>query len=115
VDPINGDAAALLSGQVAPWRYKYPEVIVTESPVRGHAGRVLALASQSTDLIVVGGRRGLTTSMGLGPITYAMLRHAQCPVAVIPGSTVPWPAPEYVEIARRAHVCLNRPPSCVAV
>jgi nucleotide-binding universal stress UspA family protein len=104
VDPINGDAAALLSGQVAPWRDKYPEVIVTESPVRGHAGRVLAFASQSTDLIVVGGRRGPTSSMGLGPITYAMLRHAQCPVAVIPGSSiVPWPAPEYVKIVRRAH------------
>ena len=91
VDPINGDAAALLSEQVAPWRDKYPEVIVTESPVRGHAGRVLAFASQSTDLIVVGGRRGPTSSMGLGPTTYAMLRHAQCPVAVIPGSIVPWP------------------------
>jgi nucleotide-binding universal stress UspA family protein len=115
VDPINGDAAALLSEQVAPWRDKYPEVIVTESPVRGHAGRVLAFASQSTDLIVVGGRRGPTSSMGLGPITYAMLRHAQCPVAVIPGSIVPWPAPEYVEIVRQAQVRLNRPPSCVAV
>jgi len=53
--------------------------------------------------------------MGLGPITYAMLRHAQCPVAVIPGSIVPWPAPEYVEIVRQAQVRLNRPPSCVAV
>jgi len=115
VDPTNEDAAALLSEQVAPWRHKYPEVIVTESPVRGHAGRVLAFASQSTDLIVVGGRRGLTSSMGLGPITYAMLRHAQCPVAVIPGSIVPWYAPEYVEIARQAQVRLNRPPSCVAV
>jgi nucleotide-binding universal stress UspA family protein len=115
VDPVNEGAAALLSEHVAPWRHKYPEAIVTESPVRGHAGRVLAFASQSTDLIVVGGRRGLTSSMGLGPITYAVLRHAQCPVAVIPGSIVPWYAPEYVEIARQAQVRLNRPPSCVAV
>lgn len=89
VDPVDNGAAALLSEQVAPWRQKYPEVLVTESPVRGHAGRVMAFASQSTDLIVVGGRRGPASSMGLGPVTYAMLRHAQCPVAVIPCSTVP--------------------------
>lgn len=92
VDPVDKSAAALLSEQVVPWRHNYPEVIVTESPVRGHAERVLAFASRSTDLIVVGGRRGLASSMGLGPVTYAMLRHAQCPVAVIPGSIVPRPA-----------------------
>ncbi len=92
VDPVDAGAAALLSQQVAPWRDKYPAVIVTENPVRAHAGRALALASQSTDLIVVGGRRGLASSMGLGPVTYAMLRHAQCPVAVIPGSIAPRPA-----------------------
>jgi nucleotide-binding universal stress UspA family protein len=92
VDPVDRSAAALLSEQVAPWRHKYPEVIVTESPVRGHAERVLAFASQSTDLVVVGGRRGLASSLGLGPVTYAMLRHTQCPVAVIPGIVLPWAA-----------------------
>ncbi len=90
VDPVDKGAAALLSEQVASWRHKYPEVAVTESPVRGHAERVLALASQSTDLVVVGGRRGPASSMGLGPVTYAMLRHAQCPVAVIPGGIANW-------------------------
>ncbi|MGH3287440.1 MAG: universal stress protein [Streptosporangiaceae bacterium] len=112
VDPVDRGAAALLSGQVAPWRHKYPEVIVTESPVRGHAGRVLTLASQSNDLIVVGSRRGLASSMGLGPVTYAMLRHAQCPVAVIPGSTVRCAVPESTEIARRTGAGLARPASC---
>ena len=92
VDPVDAGAAALLSQQVAPWRDKYPEVMVTENPVRAHAGRALAFASQTTDLIVVGGRRGLASSMGLGPVTYATLRHAQCPVAVIPGSIAPWTA-----------------------
>jgi len=115
VDPVNKSAAALLSEQVAPWRDKYPGVVVDESPVRGHAGRVLAFASQSTDLIVVGGRRGLESSMGLGPVTYAMLRHAHCPVAIIPGGIVPWAAPEYVEIPRQARVGLYRPSSCVTV
>jgi nucleotide-binding universal stress UspA family protein len=115
VGPVDKGAAYLLSEQVAPWRHKYPEVIVTESPVRGHAGRVLAFASQSTDLIVVGGRRGLASSMGLGPVTNAMLHHAQCPVAVIPGSILPWAAArEDVEIARQTRPALQRPISCVA-
>jgi len=110
VDPVDKGAAALLSEQVAWWRHKYPEVIVTESPVRGHAGRVLAFASQSTDLIVVGARRGLASSIGLGPVTNAMLHHAQCPVAVIPGSIVPWAAArEDVEIARQTRAALGRP------
>jgi len=115
VDPVNEAAAALLSEQTAPWRDRYPGVAVTESPVRGHAGRVLALASQSTDLIVVGGRRGLASSMGLGPVTYAMLRHAQCPVAVIPGGIAAWAAPEYVGVARESRVGLGRLAACAAL
>ncbi|HTZ22917.1 MAG TPA: universal stress protein, partial [Streptosporangiaceae bacterium] len=115
VDPVDKGAASLLSEQVASWRHKYPEVLVTESPVRGHAGRVLALASQSTDLIVVGGRRGLASSMGLGPVTYAMLRHAQCPVAVIPGGIAAWAAPEYVGVARESRVGLGRLAACAAL
>jgi nucleotide-binding universal stress UspA family protein len=115
VDPVDEHAAALLSQQVAPWRDRYPEVTVTENPVRAHAGRALALASQSTDLIVVGGRRGLASSMGLGPVTYAMLRHAQCPVAVIPGSTALSAIPEYVAIARHTRLDLERDVSCAAL
>jgi nucleotide-binding universal stress UspA family protein len=114
VDPVDQGAAAVLSEQLAPWRHRYPGVIVAESPVRGHVGRVLAFASQSTDLIVVGGRRGLASSMGLGPVTYAVLRHAQCPVAVIPGSTVAWAGGEYVELARQARAGVGRPAPCVA-
>jgi nucleotide-binding universal stress UspA family protein len=109
VDPVNKRAAALLSEQVAPWRRKYPDVIVTENPVRGHAGRVLAFASQSSDLIVVGGRKGLASSRGLSPVTYATLCHAQCPVAVIPGSIVPWTAArEDLEIARQPRAALGQ-------
>jgi nucleotide-binding universal stress UspA family protein len=115
VGPVDEGAAALLSEQVAPWRHKYPDVTVTESPVRGHAGRALAFASRSTDLIVVGGRRDPASSLGLGPITFAMLRHAQCPVAVIPGSIVARAAArENVEIARPTQAALGRALQCVA-
>jgi hypothetical protein len=58
--------------------------------MRGHPGRALTLASWSSDLIVVGGRRNQAQAKGLGPVTCAMLQHAQCPVAIIPGSALPW-------------------------
>jgi len=86
IDPVNEGAATLLSEQVAPWRDKYPGVIVTESTVHGHPGRVLGLASRGADLIVVGGRRSeLAPAPDLDPVSYAMLHHTQCPVALIPG------------------------------
>jgi nucleotide-binding universal stress UspA family protein len=60
-------------------------VIVAESTVHGHPARTLALASRGADLIVVGGcRDGLASIPGLGRLGYAMLHHAQCPVALIP-------------------------------
>lgn len=86
IDPVNEGAATLLSEQVAPWRDKYPGVIVTEDTVHGHPGRVLAMASRGADLIVVGGRRGeLAPVPGLDPVHYAILHHTQCPIALIPG------------------------------
>ncbi len=86
-------------------------MIVTESPVRGDAKRALTLASQSADLIVVGAGRGMASNVGLGPVTTAMLHHAQCPVAVIPGSSLPWAAaPGDIGIARQTRA----PASCVA-
>jgi nucleotide-binding universal stress UspA family protein len=85
VGPPDEGAAARLAEQVAPWRHKYPGVTVTESAVHGHPGRVLALASRSADLVVVGGRHGeLASAPGLGLVSYAMLHHACCPVALIP-------------------------------
>lgn len=85
VGPVNQGAAALLAERVAPWRDKYPDVVVTESTVHGHPGRALALASRGADLVVVGGcRRGPASVPGLGQLGYAMLHHAQCPVALIP-------------------------------
>lgn len=89
VGALNKGAAALLAEQIAPWRDKYPDVIVTESTVHGHPGRVLALASQGADLVVVGGRPSELASVpGLGQVGYHMLHHAGCPVAVVPVASV---------------------------
>ena len=60
-------------------------MIVTESTVHGHPGRVLALASRGAALVVVGGRGSrLAPVPGLDLVGYAMLHHAQCPIAFIP-------------------------------
>jgi len=62
-------------------------VIVTESTVHGHPGRVLALASRGADLIVVGGRRNQPAPVpGLDPVHYAILHRTDCPIAFIPGA-----------------------------
>lgn len=86
VGPPNHGAAALLAERVTPWRDRYPGVSVTEAAVHGHPGRVLALASRGADLVVVGGRHSdLTPDPGLARVSYEMLHHACCPVALIPG------------------------------
>jgi nucleotide-binding universal stress UspA family protein len=61
-------------------------VIVTESTVHGHPGSVLVMASRHADLVVVGGRYGdLTSAPGLDRVSFDVLHHACCPVALIPG------------------------------
>lgn len=75
VGPLNPGAAASLAEQVAPWRQKYPDVRVTEGTVHGQPERVLGMFSGHADLVVVAG----------GCVADALLHHAQCPVAVVPG------------------------------
>jgi nucleotide-binding universal stress UspA family protein len=111
VGPLGEGAAPLLAGQVAPWRLKYPGVPVTQTEVHGQPWRVLTLASGRADLVVIGGHRGEGSPMpGLGSVSYAMLRHACCPVALIPdcrtgNRQVTRPAPDE---GRRG----DRPPEC---
>jgi nucleotide-binding universal stress UspA family protein len=82
----NDGADGVLHEQVAPWRHKYPDVPVTESAVHGYPGRVLAVASNSADLVVVGGHQCEVTHVpGLGLVGSALLGHAHCPVVLIPG------------------------------
>jgi nucleotide-binding universal stress UspA family protein len=84
VGPVNPLAAARLAEEVTPWRRRYPSVLVRENTVHGQPGRVLTLASGHADLIVVD-RDTPGQAQGLGPVSDALLHHAQCPVAVIPG------------------------------
>jgi nucleotide-binding universal stress UspA family protein len=87
VGPLNATAAAALAEHVAPWRQKYPDVLVTESTVHGQPVHVVGMLSGHADLVVVGdGRVRLGLAPDYGSLADDLLHHAQCPVAVIPSS-----------------------------
>jgi nucleotide-binding universal stress UspA family protein len=86
VDPHQVSTAALarLSELLAPWRKKHPEVEVGEQVVHALAGRALARASASADLVVMGSHDGRTHESPGGSVIHTVLNHAQCPVSIVP-------------------------------
>lgn len=70
---------------LAPWRAKFPDVEVVEQVERGRIAPVLLRACSQAGLLVVG-RRMHRVPMLLGPVVFAVLHHAGCPVAVVPRS-----------------------------
>jgi nucleotide-binding universal stress UspA family protein len=82
--PLPPDALDL-EERLSSWRERYPEVEVVGSVVPGHPAPVLADASRSADLVVLGSRGlgGLAAAV-LGSVSHAVLHRAHCPVAVIP-------------------------------
>lgn len=81
---------AALEADLAPWREKYPTVRLLAEAVPGHAGHLLAVASEHAGLVVVGsrGHRPAVETL-LGSVGQAVLHHAHCAVAVIRGSAGP--------------------------
>jgi nucleotide-binding universal stress UspA family protein len=77
-------ARELLADAVAPWALKYPAVEVEITVVDGSAAWALVQASKGAALVVVGSRgHGGFTGLLLGSVSQALLRHADCPVAVV--------------------------------
>ncbi len=70
---------------VALWRERYPRVRMDTSFVAGPPRRVLREAAADAVLLVVGDHGVGCDLPGLGPVTQAMLNHAPCAVAVVPG------------------------------
>ncbi|MFG2549326.1 universal stress protein [Streptomyces sp. NPDC048581] len=70
------DEVQRLSDALRPWRGKYPEVDVLEDVVLLTPEKALAHAAGNSGLVVAGRRSGGTA--------LALLRHAKCPVAVVP-------------------------------
>ncbi|MEU3254152.1 universal stress protein [Streptomyces sp. NPDC006997] len=73
-----------LAAALEPWRRKYPDVPAVEQTAVGPAASVLLSASAHARLVVVGRRRRPHQPWRLGPVAHAALRHAPCPVAVVP-------------------------------
>jgi nucleotide-binding universal stress UspA family protein len=76
---------AALATAVEPWRDRFPGVRVAEHVEMGSAGQVLLSVAGSAQLLVVG-RRAHRSAVGarIGSVTYGVLHHADCPVAVVP-------------------------------
>jgi nucleotide-binding universal stress UspA family protein len=77
-------ARELLADAVAPWALKYPAVEVEITVVDASAAWALIQASKGAALVVVGSRgHGGFAGLLLGSVSQALLRHADCPVAVV--------------------------------
>ncbi|MET9013979.1 universal stress protein [Streptomyces olivaceoviridis] len=64
---------------------EHPHVRTRPATLEGPAGKILVDRSAAADLVIVGARRR-TWNLGfqLGWVGHTLLRHAQCPVAVVP-------------------------------
>ncbi|MFI6492991.1 universal stress protein [Streptomyces sp. NPDC050564] len=87
VVPLPGDTVEredgkwhVLTSTLQPWRHKFPETPVCEQVVYGHPGHHLLKASTRAGLLVIGRRSG----EGLGRAAHSLIRHAMCPVVVVP-------------------------------
>lgn len=67
------------------WRDKYADVEVLETVVREKPATALVRAASGASLLVVGRRPTARPAIArTGPVTHAAIRHAGCPVAVVP-------------------------------
>lgn len=69
-----------------------PRVQVHQELVRGEGAQALITRAAGARLLVLGGWRGEAppeAPLGLGPVVSACLRHAPCPVVIVPPFSVP--------------------------
>jgi nucleotide-binding universal stress UspA family protein len=76
----NRDALADL---VHRWASKFPQVPVDIVAVEGHPTAVLASASATAQLVVVGHQRSILGHVGVGAVAAQLLHHADCPVMIV--------------------------------
>lgn len=69
-----------------PWQAKHPDVRLDIEVADGTPSAALVAWTEHADLIVAGAHRRTDghPGMRLGPVTHALLHHAQCPVVVVP-------------------------------
>lgn len=84
-DILARQAAERMVAQLKAIREQYPDVPVAINVERGHPSAVLADASTTARLVVVGAHRRLAPlSLGVGPVIHGLLGHVHAPVAVVP-------------------------------
>lgn len=96
--PVHGHAAGVdyaarraaagraLEEIAGPYAEKYPEVQVSAMVTAQPPGPALERLAERVDLIVVGSRgHGPVTRFMLGSVSYGLVRHAACPVAIVHG------------------------------
>ncbi|NUP51715.1 MAG: universal stress protein [Catenulispora sp.] len=86
VSAIMANRDERLEAHLLPWQKRFPEVEVFRQVATGSAATVLVEAAHRADLLVTGARRHGDGQHGMqiGPVTHTLLRHADCPVAVVP-------------------------------
>ncbi|WP_406069767.1 universal stress protein [Micromonospora sp. NBC_01638] len=81
---LHGEQERTLAGWLTGLTEDHRELRLTCRAVRGRPGAVLAEASRTAQLVVVGGQgRGEVTGLLLGSVSQSVLHHAQCPVVVV--------------------------------
>jgi nucleotide-binding universal stress UspA family protein len=73
-----------LTEALMPWRHKFPDVRVEESCLEDVPASAVTAATQHAGLAVLGHRVQPAAGPRLGAVAHAAVRHAACPVALIP-------------------------------
>jgi len=79
VEGVVDEEARLLSESLGGWRERFPDVTLVEQVVHKHPAKALIDASETAELVVVGGHN---PAMFLNSTVRALLHHARAPVAV---------------------------------
>jgi len=79
------EEARLLAETLAGWCDQYPDVGVEQRVMHGRVRTTILDMTKKAQLVVVGARgHGGFTGLTLGSVSHAVVRHAACPVAIIP-------------------------------
>jgi nucleotide-binding universal stress UspA family protein len=86
VDGVEHAARARLDDALRQWTDRYADLPVRRVAVPGGAARALIEASSRAGLAVVGSRgHGTLSGVFLGSVSRHLMRHADCPVAIVRG------------------------------